>query len=122
LREKGREREHCARLMMVLEQHRLVVKNRRYRALSLGAEALRVGIPERSMDSTSGGAHGRILDRLQDEFGETVFFCILDEGQVFYVEKVESQRQRTHGLQQWGAALRHIAQQSEGHAAELPER
>ncbi len=32
------------------------------------------------------------LDRLQDEFGETVFFCILDEGQVFYVEKVESQR------------------------------
>jgi len=32
------------------------------------------------------------LDRLQDKFGETVFFCILDEGQVFYVEKVESQR------------------------------
>src|SRR5260370_26994782 len=32
------------------------------------------------------------LERLQAEFGETVFLCILDQGQVFYVEKVESQQ------------------------------
>jgi len=32
------------------------------------------------------------LDRLQRQFGETVFFCVLDDGQVFYVEKVESQQ------------------------------
>jgi IclR family transcriptional regulator, KDG regulon repressor len=32
------------------------------------------------------------LDRLQRELGETVFFCMLDDGQVFYIEKIESQQ------------------------------
>src|SRR6267378_3305452 len=32
------------------------------------------------------------LDRLQRELGETVFFCLLDDGQVLYLEKIESQQ------------------------------
>ena len=32
------------------------------------------------------------LDRLQRELGETVFFCALDDGQVLYLEKIESQQ------------------------------
>src|SRR5260370_32383762 len=45
------------------------------------------------MDGLEFGGRARTEpDRLEAEFGETVFLCILDEGQVFYVEKVESQQ------------------------------
>jgi len=79
------------RLMMVLEQHRLVVKNPDTGRYRLGLRLYELG--SRAIDGLDLRGRARpYLDRLQDEFGETVFFCILDEGQVFYVEKVESQR------------------------------
>jgi DNA-binding IclR family transcriptional regulator len=79
------------RLMMVLEQHRLVVKNPDTGRYRLGLRLFELG--SRAIDGLDLRGRARpYLDRLQDEFGETVFFCILDEGQVFYVEKVESQR------------------------------
>jgi len=79
------------RLMMVLEQHRLVVKNPETGRYRLGLRLYELG--SRAIDGLDLRGRARpYLDRLQDKFGETVFFCILDEGQVFYVEKVESQR------------------------------
>ena len=79
------------RLMMVLEQHRLVVKSPETGRYRLGLRLYELG--SRAIDGLDLRGRARpYLDRLQDEFGETVFFCILDEGQVFYVDKVESQR------------------------------
>src|SRR6202795_2087263 len=76
------------RLMMVLEQHRLVVKNSESGRYRLGLRLYELG--SRAIDGLDLRGRARpYLDRLQDEFGETVFFCILDEGQVFYVEKVD---------------------------------
>jgi len=79
------------RLMMVLEQHRLVVKNPETGRYRLGLRLYELG--SRAIDGLDLRGRARpYLDRLQAEFGETVFLCILDEGQVFYVEKVESQQ------------------------------
>ena len=79
------------RLMMVLEQHRLVVKNPETGRYRLGLRLYELG--SRAIDGLDLRGRARpYLDRLQAEFGETVFFCILDEGQVFYVEKVESRQ------------------------------
>lgn len=87
----GLHKSTTHRLMMVLEQHRLVVKNPDTGRYRLGLRLYELG--SRAIDGLD--LRGRVrphLDRLQERFGETVFFCILDEGQVFYVEKVESQR------------------------------
>jgi len=87
----GLHKSTAHRLMMVLEQHRLVVKNPDTGRYRLGLRLYELG--SRAIDGLD--LRGRVrphLDRLQERFGETVFFCILDEGQVFYVEKVESQR------------------------------
>ena len=87
----GLHKSTAHRLMMVLEQHRLVVKNRDTGRYRLGLRLYELG--SRAIDGLD--LRGRVrphLDRLQERFGETVFFCIMDEGQVFYVEKVESQR------------------------------
>jgi DNA-binding IclR family transcriptional regulator len=79
------------RLMMVLEQHRLVVKNPETGRYRLGLRLYELG--SRAIDGLDLRGRARpYLDRLQAEFGETVFLCILDDGQVFYVEKVESQQ------------------------------
>jgi DNA-binding IclR family transcriptional regulator len=77
------------RLLMVLERHHLVEKSPqsgRYglglRLFELGNRAVtRLGIAER--------AHPH-LKRLAAETGETAHLCILDEGEVLYLEKVES--------------------------------
>src|SRR5882757_6551398 len=79
------------RLMMVLEQHRLVDKNPETGAYHLGLRLFEFG--SKAIAALDPRRHARpYLDRLQAEVGETVFFCILDEGQVFYLEKVESQQ------------------------------
>ena len=79
------------RLMMVLEQHRLVVKNQETGRYRLGLKLFELG--SKAIDGFDLRGRARpYLDRLQRQFGETVFFCILDDGQVFYVEKVESQQ------------------------------
>lgn len=87
----GLHKSTAHRLMMVLEQHRLVVKNPDTGRYRLGLRLYELG--SRAIEGLD--LRGRVrpfLDRLQERFGETVFFCILDEGQVFYVEKMESQR------------------------------
>ena len=79
------------RLMMVLEQHRLVVKNPDTGRYRLGLRLFELG--SRAIEGLDLRGRARpYLNRLQQAFGETVFFCILDEGQVFYMEKVESQQ------------------------------
>ncbi len=79
------------RLMMVLEQHRLVVKNPDTGRYRLGLKLFELG--SKAIEGLDLRARARpYLDRLQNEFSETVFFCILDDGQVFYMEKVESQQ------------------------------
>lgn len=79
------------RLMMVLERHRLVDKNQETGRYRLGLKLFEFG--SKAIAALDLRRHARpCLDRLQHEFGETVFFCILDEGQVLYLEKVESQQ------------------------------
>jgi len=80
------------RLMMVLEQHRLVVKNQETGRYRLGLKLFELGSKAIDGFDLRGRATAVSLDRLQRQFGETVFFCILDDGQVLYVEKVESQQ------------------------------
>jgi DNA-binding IclR family transcriptional regulator len=87
----GLHKSTAHRLMMVLEQHRLVVKSPETGRYRLGLRLYELG--SRAIDGLDLRGRARpYLDRLQERFGETVFFCILDEGQVFYVDKVESQR------------------------------
>jgi DNA-binding IclR family transcriptional regulator len=79
------------RLMMVLEQHRLVVKHPETGRYRLGLRLFELG--SKAIEGLDLRGRARpYLNRLQQAFGETVFFCILDEGQVFYMEKVESQQ------------------------------
>jgi DNA-binding IclR family transcriptional regulator len=79
------------RLAMVLEQHRLVEKNPETGRYRLGLRLFEFGSKAIAAMDLRGRARP-YLDRLQRQFGETVFFCILDDSQVFYVEKVESQQ------------------------------
>jgi len=106
--------------MMVLEAAPAGGEERGNGAISFRAEALRIGFP--AIDGLDLRGRARpYLDRLQAEFGETVFLCILDEGQVFYVEKVESQ-QSVRTACTVGAARPRIAQQSgKAMLAELSE-
>src|SRR5882762_7559770 len=79
------------RLAMVLEQHRLVDKNPDTGRYRLGLRLFEFG--SKAIAALDLRARARpYLDLLQRQFGETVFFCILDDGQVFYMEKVESQQ------------------------------
>jgi DNA-binding IclR family transcriptional regulator len=87
----GLHKSTVHRIMMVLEQQRMVVKNEDTGRYRLGLRLFELG--SRAIDGLDLRGRARpYLNRLQDAFGETVFFCMLDEGQVFYMEKVESQR------------------------------
>jgi DNA-binding IclR family transcriptional regulator len=108
------------RLMMVLEQHRLVVKNPETGRYRLGLRLYELG--SRAIDGLDLRGRARpYLDRLQTEFGETVFFCILDEGQVFYVEKVESQRSVRTACTVGSRAPAYCTAVGKAMLAELPE-
>jgi IclR family KDG regulon transcriptional repressor len=79
------------RLMMVLEQHRLVDKNPDTGRYRLGLKLFEFG--SKAIGALDLRRHAKpYLDRLQRDLGETVFFCLLDDGQVFYIEKIESQQ------------------------------
>jgi IclR family KDG regulon transcriptional repressor len=78
------------RILSVLEEHRFVEKasNGKYR---LGTRLFEIG--------SRAGGHLNLrekarpyLERLVYETGETAHLCILDEGEVLYLEKVEAQR------------------------------
>jgi IclR family transcriptional regulator, KDG regulon repressor len=77
--------------MMVLEQHRLVDKNPDTGRYRLGLKLFEFG--SKVIGAIDLRRQARpYLDRLQRELGETVFFCLLDDGQVLYLEKIESQQ------------------------------
>lgn len=79
------------RLMMVLEQHRLVGKNPDTGRYRLGLKLFEYG--SKAIGALDLRKHSKpYLNRLLQEIDETVHFCILDDGQVFYIEKVEPQR------------------------------
>jgi DNA-binding IclR family transcriptional regulator len=79
------------RLIMVLEQHRLVEKDRDTGRYRLGLKLFELG--SKAAGAVDLRRHAKpYLDRLQRELGETVFFCALDDGQVLYLEKIESQQ------------------------------
>src|SRR5258708_15899672 len=108
------------RVMMVLEQHRVVVKNPETGRYRLGLRLYELG--SRAIDGLDLRGRARpYLDRLQAEFGETVFFCILDEGQVFYVEKVESQRSVRTACTVGSRAPAYCTAVGKAMLAELPE-
>jgi len=108
------------RLMMVLEQHRLVNKNPDTGRYALGLKLFELG------SKALGGVDLRryakpYLDRLQRELGETVFFCILDDGQVFYLEKVESQQSVRTGCTVGSRAPVHCTAVGKAMLAELTD-
>jgi len=78
------------RLLMVLEQHRLVEKNPETGRYRLGLKLFELG-------SKAVGAldlQERVrphMQQLQRETGETVNLAILDKGEVLYLEKIDSQ-------------------------------
>lgn len=79
------------RLMMVLEQHRLVGKNPDTGRYRLGLKLFEYG--SKAIGSLDLRRHAKpYLTRLLQEIDETVHLCILDDGQVFYLDKVEPQR------------------------------
>ena len=108
------------RLMMVLEQHRLVVKNSETGRYRLGLKLFELG--SKAIEGLDLRGRARpYLDRLQEKFGETVFFCILDEGQVFYVEKVESKASVRTACTVGSRAPAYCTAVGKAMLAELPE-
>ena len=108
------------RLMMVLEQHRLVVKSPETGRYRLGLKLFELG--SKALDGIDlRGRARRYLDHLQEDFGETVFFCILDEGQVFYVEKVESESSVRTACTVGSRAPAYCTAVGKAMLAELPE-
>ena len=79
------------RLLMVLERHGLLDKlpdTGRYR---LGLKLFELG--SRAIAATGLREHARpFLQRVQYETEETVHFCVLEDTEVLYVDKVEPQR------------------------------
>jgi DNA-binding IclR family transcriptional regulator len=79
------------RLVLVLEQHRFIEKSPQNGKYRLGLKLFEMG--------SSAVAHLDIrerarpyLERLVFETGETAHLCILDEGEVLYLEKMEPSR------------------------------
>jgi DNA-binding IclR family transcriptional regulator len=106
--------------MMVLQQHRLVDKNRETGRYRLGLRLFEFG--SKAIAALDLRGHARpYLDQLQRELGETVFFCILDEGQVLYLEKVESQQSVRTGCTVGSRAPAYCTAVGKAMLAELPE-
>jgi DNA-binding IclR family transcriptional regulator len=108
------------RLMMVLQQHRLVDKNPETGRYRLGLRLFEFGSKAIAVLDLRGHARPR-LDQLQRELGETVFFCILDEGQVLYLEKVESQQSVRTACMVGSRAPAYCTAVGKAMLAELPE-
>jgi DNA-binding IclR family transcriptional regulator len=75
----------------VLERHRLVNKSPATGRYRLGLKLFELG--SKAIASTELREHARAhLNRVMYETEETVHFCVLDQGEVLYVEKMEPQR------------------------------
>jgi DNA-binding IclR family transcriptional regulator len=79
------------RLVMVLEQHRLVDKHPQTGRYRLGLRLFELG--SRAVSVLDLGERSRpFLNQVLYETQETVHLCILDQGEVVYLEKLEPQR------------------------------
>lgn len=79
------------RLLMVLEGHRLVLRNPRTGRYRLGLKLFELG--SRTIAGTDLREHARpYLQRVMLATGETVHLCMFDNGEVLYVDKVEPQK------------------------------
>lgn len=79
------------RLLIVLERHRLVAKNPETGRYRLGLKLFELG--SKAIASKDLLQHSLPhLHRLVEETEETVHLCIVDEGEVLYVQKIEPQR------------------------------
>lgn len=77
------------RFVKVLEQHRMVEKNSQNGKYRLGLRLFELGSSAVAQINLRERARP-YLDRLVLETGETAHLCILDEGKVLYLEKMES--------------------------------
>jgi DNA-binding IclR family transcriptional regulator len=108
------------RLMMVLEQHRLVHKSEETGRYRLGLKLFEFG--SKAIAAFDLRQHSRpFLNRLLHEIDETVHLCILDDGQVFYVEKIEPQRSVRMACTLASRAPAYCTAVGKAMLAELPE-
>jgi DNA-binding IclR family transcriptional regulator len=108
------------RLTMVLEQHRLVDKNPETGRYRLGLKLFEFG--SKAISALDLRRHSKpYLNRLLQEIEETVHFCILDDGQVFYVEKVEPERSVRMACTVGSRAPAYCTAVGKAMLAELPE-
>jgi DNA-binding IclR family transcriptional regulator len=87
----GLHKSTVHRLLMVLEQHRFIEKKSATGAYHLGLKLFELG--SRALGQLDLHERARPhLERLVFETGETAHLCMLDEGEVLYLEKVEAPR------------------------------
>jgi len=86
----GLHKSTVHRLMMVLEQHRLVDRNPETGRYRLGLKLFELD-PKPLLRLILDGTRGPILIACNVNWGNRVL-CILDDGEVFYLDKVESQQ------------------------------
>src|SRR5580704_7285494 len=79
------------RLIMVLERHRMVDKNPDTGRYHLGLRLFELG--SKAISVLDLRDHSRpFLNQVLNETQETVHFCILDQGEILYIEKLEPER------------------------------
>jgi IclR family transcriptional regulator, KDG regulon repressor len=79
------------RLIMVLEHHRLIERSPSTGRYQLGLRLFELG--SKAMSVLDLREHSRrFLARILDETQETVHFCLFDQGEILYVEKLEPRR------------------------------
>lgn len=87
----GMHKSTVHRLLMVLERHRLVERPSRDGRYTLGLKLFELG--SKAVEGLDLRERARpFVERLGFETGETAHLCILDEGEVLYLEKVEPAR------------------------------
>jgi DNA-binding IclR family transcriptional regulator len=87
----GLHKSTAHRLVMVLEQHRLVERNPRTGSYRLGLKLFELGT--RAVAQLDLRERARpFLERVVRETNETVHLCIYDDGEVVYLDKVEPAR------------------------------
>src|SRR5882724_2291520 len=79
------------RLLMVLERHRLVERRPESGKYGLGLKLFELGTRAFARLGLGERAHPH-LERLAAEAGETAHLCVLEDGEVLYLEKVEPSR------------------------------
>src|SRR5438874_4502796 len=79
------------RLLMVLERHRFVERRAQSGKYGLGLKLFELGTRAFARLGLGERAHPH-LERLAAEAGETAHLCVLEDGEVLYLEKVEPSR------------------------------